>query len=251
MLPLNSIYHDAKLYDDIHWWKNDDIDFWRNIYHETPGSKVLELACGTGRLAPCLLEDGARYTGLELSPFLAEGAKNNLKNYSSVNIVTGDMRNFQLNEKFDLIIVGFNAFLHLLADHDASACLMAVKNHMHSTSRFLIDVFIPNPLFLYRPEGVRFPVLEFTHSTTEELITVEESNMYDTDTEINHLTWYFSSKDIIDFARRKFSIRMFFPSKLNCMLIDAGFEISHQWGDYYRTPLGAGSKLQIYDACLP
>ena len=167
---MNSIYHDAKLYDDIHWWKNDDIDFWRNVYHETPGSKVLELACGTGRIAPCMLEDGAVYTGLELSPFLAKGAKTNLKKYSSVDIVTGDMRNFQLSEKFDLIIVGFNAFLHLLGDEDASACLQAVKKHMHSSSRFLIDVFIPNPLFLYRPEGVRFPVLEYTDSETEEAV---------------------------------------------------------------------------------
>ena len=211
----------------------------------------MELACGTGRIAPCMLEDGAVYTGLELSPFLAKGAKTNLKKYSSVDIVTGDMRNFQLSEKFDLIIVGFNAFLHLLGDEDASACLQAVKKHMHSSSRFLIDVFIPNPLFLYRPEGVRFPVLEYTDSETEEAVKVEESNMYDNETEINHLTWYFSTKDKKDFATREFSIRMFFPSKLNCMLIDAGFEISHQWGDYYRTPLGAGSKLQIYDVCLP
>ena len=42
-------------------------------------------------------------------------------------------------------------------------------------------------------------------------------------------------------------MRMFFPSKMNQMLIEAGFKILHQWGDYYRTPLGEGSKLQIYD----
>jgi len=238
------------LYDDIHWWKNDDIDFWRNIFHETPGNRVLELACGTGRIAPCMLKDDADYTGLELSPALVEGAKKNLKNHTKVNILQGDMREFQLNDTFDLIFVGFNAFLHLLSDEDAVNCLRSVKNHMHAESRFLIDVFIPNPLFLYRPEGVRFPVLEFTDSQTEEVVTVEESNIYDNESEINHLTWYFSTKDLIDFATREFSIRMFFPSKLNCMLIDAGFEIKHQWGDYYRTSLGVGSKLQIYDVCL-
>ena len=29
-----------------------------------------------------------------------------------------------------------------------------------------------------------------------------------------------------------------------------GFKILNQWGDYYRAPLGEGSKLQIYNMCL-
>jgi hypothetical protein len=40
---------------------------------------------------------------------------------------------------------------------------------------------------------------------------------------------------------------MYFPSKMNQMLIDAGFKIFNQWGDYYHTDLNEGSKLQIYD----
>ena len=79
------------------------------------------------------------------------------------------------------------------------------------------------------------------------LISVEESNIYNPDDEINELTWYFSSKTKKDFAVEKFSMRMYFPSKMNQLLIDNGFEILHQWGDYYRTELGEGSKLQIYD----
>ena len=53
-----------------------------------------------------------------------------------------------------------------------------------------------------------------------------------------------------DFAIEQFSMRMYFPSKMNQILIDNGFHILHQWGDYYRSPLGEGSKLQIYDVCL-
>jgi len=71
------------------------------------------------------------------------------------------------------------------------------------------------------------------------------------ETEVNKITWYFSSDEAKDFDKKYFSMRMFFPSKMNQMLIEAGFTILHQWGDYYRTPLGEGSKLQIYDLCLP
>jgi SAM-dependent methyltransferase len=212
---------------------------------------VLELACGTGRLANSLVRDGADYTGLELSPDFATLAGKKLSQYSNTpKIVTGDMRKFQLNKTFDLIFIGFNSFLHLLTDKDAASFFTCVKQHMHENSRFLIDIFIPNPLFLYRPEGIQFPVLEYTDSATDKLVQVKESNIYNPDTEVNELTWYFSFENKKDFTIEKFSMRMYFPSKMNQILIDNGFRILHQWGDYYRTPLGEGSKLQIYDVCI-
>ena len=224
------------------------MDFWSNIFSEISGNSVLELACGTGRLAYSLVRDGADYTGIDLSADFAALAKKKLiKAGNAVSIIPGDMRNFRLNKTFDLIFIGFNSFLHLLKDEDAISCFNCVKKHMHKDSRFLIDIFTPSPLFLYRPEDARFPVLEYTDSKTDEHVHVEESNVYNPDTEINELTWYFSTKKKKDFAVEYFSMRMYFPSKMNQLLIDSGFQILHQWGDYYRTELGEGSKLQIYD----
>ena len=202
-------------------------------------------------MANSLIREGADYTGLELSPDFAELAQNKLDAYRNTpSIITGDMRNFQLNKTFDLIFIGFNSFLHLLTDGDAVSFFTCVKKHMHKNSRFLIDIFIPNPLFLYRPEGIQFPVLEYNDSHSNKLVKVKESSEYNTDTEVNELTWYFSCEDQKDFAIEQFSMRMYFPSKMNQILIDNGFRILHQWGDYYRTPLGDGSKIQIYDVCL-
>ena len=227
------------------------MDFWINLFHEMEGNSVLELACGTGRLSQILLREGAYYTGLEILPEFANEARKKLDSYGDfVSIVDGDMRTFNLDKKFDLVFIGFNSFLHLLTDEDAMDFFRCVQNHMHVNSHFVIDIYIPNPLFLYRPHGVRFPVLEFTDSQTNDAVFVEESNIYDSQTEINEITWYFSTKDKKDYDQRKFYVRMFFPSKMNQMLIDAGFSISHQWGDYYRTDLNEGSKLQIYDMKL-
>ena len=79
---------------------------------------------------------------------------------------------------------------------------------------------------------------------------MDESNEYDPETEINKLTWYFSTENKKDFTKEYFSMRMYFPSKINHMLIDTGFRICHQWGDYYCADLNEGSKLQIYDVQL-
>ena len=211
----------------------------------------MELACGTGRLAQPLLREKAQYTGLELEPDFVRAAIDKLSSFGDlVTVIKGDMRSFNLNKKFDLIFIGFNSFLHLLTDKDAMKFFSCVKNHMHENSRFVIDIYIPDPLFLYRPVGLRFPVLEYTDSNTDEYVYVEECSLYNSETEINELIWYFSTEENKDFDERRFSMRMYFPSKMNQILIDAGFIICHQWGDYYRTGLNEGSKLQIYDVRL-
>jgi SAM-dependent methyltransferase len=227
------------------------LDFWSGIFSEIDGNSILELACGTGRLAYSLIRDGADFTGIELSSDFVTLANKKLKNVRNApTIINGNMCNFNINKKFDMIFIGFNSFLHLLSDDDAIACLNCVKRHMHKNTRFLIDAFVPNPLFLYRPEGMRFFVLEYTDCITGNRVAVEESNEYNVDTEVNHLTWYFSDDNNIDFNKETFSMRMYFPSKMNQLIVDAGFKVLHQWGDYYRTPLGEGSNLQIYDMKL-
>jgi len=239
------------LYDDIHWWKKDDMEFWARIVDERKPQSVLELASGTGRLAKIFLREGVHYSGLEIIPDFVDASKEKLIYYAdNLSITVGDMRNFNLNKKYDLIFIGFNSFLHLLTDQDVIKFFNSVKHHMHSKSCFIIDIFIPNPLFLYKPSNYRNKVLEFINSTTNNKTFVEESNTYDINTEINQIVWYFSTNKNKDYEKRMFSMRMFFPSKMNHMLIDAGFTICNQWGDYYQTKLNENSKLQIYDLML-
>ena len=214
-------------------------------------NSVLELACGTGRLAQVFLRNGAHYTGLEIIPDFVSASIKKLNKYGqNVSIIEGDMCNFNLDKKFDFIFIGFNSFLHLLNDRDAMDCFHSVQKHMHKNSHFILDMYIPNPLFLYRPIGSRFHVLEYTDSISHDHIFVEENNQYDPETEINKITWYFSTTKKKDFDIRQFFVRMYYPSKMNQILIDSGFTICHQWGDYYRTSMTVDSKLQIYDVVL-
>jgi len=247
----NTIYHDAKRYDDEHWWKKDDLEFWREMYRSSPGPEVLELAAGTGRIGLPLLHEGAIYTGIEISPEFCDRARRKLFEFKDrAQIIQGDIRDFQLGKTFDLIFIGFNSFLHLLADQDAQACLNSVRGHMHAASRFVIDIFIPNPLFLYRPEGMRYPTMEYRDSETGEIVQVEETNDYDPDTGINKIRWFYISEDgseeVFDFT-----MRMFWPDTMNRLLIDAGLVIESVWGDYEKTPLDEASHLHLYVCRLP
>ena len=250
-LEINSIYDTGTLYDDIHWWKKNDMEFWANIISENPPKSVLELACGTGRLTNLFVRENIHYTGIDIVPNFIQTANAKVQPDSHLaSFIQGDITKFNLNKKFDLIFIAFNSFLHLLTNDDIVNCLSRVKNHMHSKSRFVIDIFIPHPLFLYKPKNYKSLVLEFIDSNTNKRVYVNEINNYDPETEINKITWFFSTKDKPDYDKKSFSMRMLFPSTMNQILIEQGFEICNQWGDYNNSKLNEESKLQIYDLML-
>ena len=93
-------------------------------------------------------------------------------------------------------------------------------------------------------------VLEFIDSNTNKRVYVNEINNYDPETDINKITWFFSTKDKTDYDTRSFSMRMLFPSTINQILIEQGFKICNQWGDYDKSQLSEDSKLQIYDLMM-
>jgi SAM-dependent methyltransferase len=243
-----SIYQDAARYDAMHWWKTDDIAFWDRMAREF-GPRVLELAAGTGRLALAVLKEGISYTGVEISKSFLTWARMKLAPLGKrARFVAGDIRDFHLEETYDLIFIGFNSFLHLLRDSDARACLACVKEHCHENSRFALDIFVPDPVFLYRPGDTRVHAMIYLDPETQRTVKVEETNVYEPETEVNHIRWYCSTDEEQDFLVLDFTMRMYFPDTMDWLLHEAGFRIIDKWGDYDRTPFDEDSHLQIYVA---
>ncbi|UCD37320.1 MAG: methyltransferase domain-containing protein [Fidelibacterota bacterium] len=244
------VYQDAGRYDAEHWWKVDDLAFWKAMAGEF-GPQVLELAAGTGRLAIPVLQAGATYTGVEVSEPFLKLARDKLTAYDQqACLIRGDIRDFHLKKTFDLIFIGFNSFLHLLTDADAQATLACVREHCHSDTHLIIDIFVPDPLFLYRPKNKRVPAKNYPDPDSGAPVKVEETNRYDPDTELNHLRWYYSKEHEKDFLIIDFTLRMYFPDTMDRLLHDAGFRVLEKWGDYQRRPLDENSDLQIYVAVV-
>ena len=88
------MYNNPKLYDDIMWWKKDDIDFWLSIIKRKKSIKILELCCGTGRIGLPLINAGLDYYGIDLSEEFVNEANRMLKHHnlsSSGEVIYGDM----------------------------------------------------------------------------------------------------------------------------------------------------------------
>jgi ubiquinone/menaquinone biosynthesis C-methylase UbiE len=108
-----------------------DIPFYLE-YAEKTGKDILELGCGTGRVAIPIAEAGYTVTGLDLSDSMLEVFKTKLKSASEeaksrIKYINSDMSNFSFDIKYDLIIAPFRAFQALTQDYDINNCLKCVR----------------------------------------------------------------------------------------------------------------------------
>jgi len=124
----------------------DDIPFYIE-YAKKTGGKVLELGCGTGRVSIALAREGIKVTGIDLSEQMLEifnkkiSMEPELK--AKINLVHGNMANFNLNDKFSLIIAPFRAFQALTDDTDIINSLNCIYEHLDINGIFIINVFKP------------------------------------------------------------------------------------------------------------
>lgn len=236
-----NIYSDPQLYDAAHVWKTNDIEFITNCAIEC-GGPILEMASGTGRLAEPLVKRGLDYTGVELSaPFVEHTEKKLEKIQGKHVVVQGDMKNIDLKKKYNFIFIGFNSICHLLTNSDLLKFFKCVYKHLMDGGLFLIDTFVPNPIFLYRPKKKTF-VMDFFLPNGEPCI-VNEINKYDSKTQINHIKWFFESSTTDKFL---FDMHMIYPDTMDRLLNESGFMINEKYGDYDKSPFSSESHLQIY-----
>ncbi len=107
----------------------NELDDLLKIIGNNKNQKILDLACGYGRLTIPLAKLGYNLEGIDISPNLLEKAKKETKKANlEIKFRLGDMRNLPYNDnKFDVIICMWSAFIEL---HDEKEQEKAVKE-MH------------------------------------------------------------------------------------------------------------------------
>jgi ubiquinone/menaquinone biosynthesis C-methylase UbiE len=122
----------AELYDvAVPDWPGEMAFYRRLAGRVKPGGEaVLEVACGTGRIAARLAEDGTRVVGLDHSTAMLDIARAKSAGLANVRWVEADMRSFRLDERFGLIIIPGHSFQNLLTPGDQVACLASIRRHL-------------------------------------------------------------------------------------------------------------------------
>jgi ubiquinone/menaquinone biosynthesis C-methylase UbiE len=235
----------AELYDLDCGEKADDIDFYRAMARRT-GSPVLELACGTGRIAIPLAHDGHRVVGLDVSAAQLARAREKADAAGvALELVRGDMRDFTLPEPFALVIVPFTSFL-ILAPEDRRAALARVREHLARGGLFVLDVFQPDPDRIAGTDGAL--VLEWTRTDPRTGNTVAKTSASIGDIDGVTFTFIYDDLDARGGAKRYAStarLHYVYRRELELLLAACGLEVEALYGDYDLTPVTSGSPRLI------
>ncbi|GAB1688527.1 SAM-dependent methyltransferase [Krasilnikovia sp. M28-CT-15] len=104
-------------------YTNAEVDFLVRVAGLQPGSRVLDLPCGSGRHTLALARRGYRVTGIDISTEAVAFARAAAADLDGVDLRVGDMARVPGDLRVDLAICMGNSFGYL--DHDGSRRLLA------------------------------------------------------------------------------------------------------------------------------
>ena len=128
-----------------------DVNRYLGIARETDGD-VLELCCGTGRIAIPLACDGIHVTGVDVSRLMLDRFRRNLERESRetqgrITIVEQDVTQLEFDRRdYSLAIMAFNSLLTIAAFKGQIRALQCIAEHLRPGALLAIDVV--NPLRL-------------------------------------------------------------------------------------------------------
>lgn len=247
-----NLYSDAQRYDLVMgaYASQHQLNFYS---HQIAcyGEPVLELACGSGRLTIPLAKEGINITGLDFSGDMLNLAK--LKASSaevSIRFLQGDMRSFDLGEKFNFIVVPAQSLSHLRTRKEIEDCLSCVQHHLAGGGRLLIELFNPSVSMLARESGRRYSVGQYPDSNTGFQVFVTEEVRYDSALQVNQIRWFFRNEGNNNETALSFEMRQFFPQEIDTLLWYSDFLVEHKYGSYDESEFSSDAPKQLI-ICRP
>jgi ubiquinone/menaquinone biosynthesis C-methylase UbiE len=236
--------------------RTQDRDFYLSAARNF-GSPILELGCGTGRIAAPLAQAGNRVTGLDISEKMLERAAQkraalNPVEQQRLRLIQGDMTNFDLQEYFPLIIVPFRPFQHLLNIPEQLACLACARRHLERNGRLILDFFQTDAARMHDPDFLKeHAIAEYEMSGGRRVRLTERTTAFHRAVQCNDVEMTFEvtapggEKTRNTFA---FTIRYFFRYEVEHLLARAGFRVLELFGDFNGSPLRDDSPEMIFVA---
>lgn len=245
---------DAGFYDYYSLGVEGDVQFYVEEARKA-GAPVLEIGCGTGRILLPIAESGSRIVGLDRAPAMLAILRQKLTTYSPetqsrVELLEGDMRNFALGRRFNLITIPYRAFLHLLTAKDQRQALTCIREHLAEDGRLVFNVFDPDLKIIaahLEPLGSALKKdSEFIHPDTGRRVVVWDTRQYDPERQLLEQYFIFEELDdegkVVNKTYSSLTLRYVFRYEMRYLLELCGYKVEALYGDFRRGPFRYGGE---------
>lgn len=254
-----AIQFNAQIYDvAVPDWPGE-IDFYRQLADQaqSAGQAVLEVACGTGRIAIRLAQHGTDVLGMDLSPAMLAVAREKSTGIPNMRWVQADMRSFDLGQTFGLAIIPGHAFQHMLTPADQVACLQSIRRHLERGGRLVVHLDHQDIEWLGDLLGDKAGVFEegrgFTNPATGNQVRAYRAWCYvrSTQTATVRLRWeeIAPSGEVVDrWQYPPLPLHCVFPFEMQHLLALGGYQVEALYGDFNCGEFGEVSPEMIWVA---
>lgn len=218
----------AQVYDLIYEDKDYEVgcDFIEEVfkkYSERPIKTILDIGCGSGTHAIPLTSRGYNVVGFDVSEAMIRIAKEKSRNITNLDFHVMDIRNFQIDRKFDACIVMFAVLGYVTKNSDIMESLNNIRKHLKPNGILVFDVW--NGLAVMRiPPERRVKEVEDDKIKIKR-VAVPNLRSFDHICEVNYKLFILDKKTkTSNKINEKHIIRFYFPQEIKNYLENAGFE---------------------------
>ena len=160
-----------------------------------------------------------------------------------------DMSEFQLDRRFALVVIPFNAFIHNMTQEAQIRCLSLCREHLLSGGLLAFDTFFPSHAIVGTPENTRFLEGELPHPKTGLPMRMYDTRTFDrvaqTQHSVNELELLDAEGNIAKVHRSHCDSRYVYKNEMELLLRVAGFARREICGDFDRRPLTRETDAMI------
>ncbi|OGN88862.1 MAG: hypothetical protein A2158_01210 [Chloroflexi bacterium RBG_13_46_14] len=235
--------YDPEYYDLTFGHHFGDIPFYKNITKDIKG-KVLEIACGSGRIYLELLKAGVDIYGIDLSEKMLDKLKKKAEErHQEAKVSQADMRNFNLDETFEMIIIPARSFLHNITIDDQLSTLKCCRNHFDEGGRLVINFFYPHREVMAANYGKERNKEMANPVEGMELITWSDFVNEPDQVIVSKFTWKQDGKVVSEF---KSELAYIYKREFELLLRLAGFSSWQVYGGFEYKPLESINQEMVW-----
>jgi SAM-dependent methyltransferase len=253
-----TIYKRPADYDLEHEGDERDLRFYRRLLGELGARRVLEFACGSGRLTMPLaasLNGCARLVGVELNPVMLDEARQKLAEAGAsladrVRLEEGDMRCWRSRERFDVVLIACSSITHLLTLEEQIAVWRNAFEHLYPGGHFVVDVTMPDLGACVEssrtpPRALTEIDLDQTDAVTGTRLIRQRTTRFDVfeqRADVQFLYDKFERDVHVSRYVSDFKGHVYFPRELQLLYRHTGFRVEATWADFTFRAATAGAR---------
>jgi len=230
-----------------------DVAFYARLARES-GGRVLELACGTGRVTLALAEQGFDITGIDVSDGMLTMARRKAAACADtvrnrLTLLHQDMTRLDLPARFGFAFVPFRSFQHLLTIELQRAALATIARHLVPDGRLALHLFDPRLDLLSGAATLPAEISGADPTTGHRFIGELLRTRFDHLEQIRRDVWRYrefnSARTVVADETREMALRWTYRHELRHLLELCGFAVETEYSNFVGGTPAYGEELIV------